>query len=120
VAPMFREGIAPADYASVLADTKIALSPRGVSHETFRTYEALRAGCVVIAQRHLPSWFTTGWPVIEVDEWSGIGPLVDGLLKDPAHLAELSEKGLAWWRERCAPEIVGRYIVNEIVGMLTR
>ena len=120
MAPTFRAGLPPADYAAVLADTKIALSPRGVSHETFRTYEALRSGCAVIAQRQLPCWFTDGWPVIEVDEWRGIVGLVDDLVYDTARLEELSERGLAWWRNRCSPETVGRYIVSELVARLTR
>jgi len=119
-APGFRLGLSPADYAAVLADTKIALSPRGVSHETFRTYEALRAGCAVIAARHLPSWWTDGWPVIEVDDWRGIGDLVDMLRADPGRLDALSAQGQTWWRERCSPEAVGAYIATEIVAYLER
>lgn len=120
VGPEFRKGMAPEGYAATLVDTKVALSPRGVSHETFRTYEALRAGCAVIAQRQLPAWFTEGWPVIEVDEWSGLEALLKRLLADPAHLDELSARGLAWWRERCSPAATGRYMAGEIVRRLTR
>lgn len=119
LAPAFREGLSPADYAAYLADTKIALSPRGVSHETFRTYEALRAGCAVIAARQLPSWFVDGWPVIEVDDWTGLDRRIEDLLSDTDRLQNLSARGQAWWRERCCPEAVGRYIVQEIVARLT-
>ena len=116
--PSFREGMAPEIYGATLADTKIALSPRGVSHETFRTYEALRAGCAVIAARHLPAWFTDGWPVIEVDDWRALPELADTLLGDPARLESLSRLGLEWWRAMCSPEAVGRYMAREIVGRL--
>jgi hypothetical protein len=117
VGPAFREGMAPTDYAAMLADTKIALCPRGVSHETFRTYEALRAGCAVIAARHLSSWWTAGWPVIEIDDWAGLGTLIDELRADPVRLDALGQRGLAWWRARCSPKAVGAHIVGD---MLTR
>ena len=107
-------GRPPEDYARRLADTKIALSPRGVSHETFRTYEALRAGCVVIAQRQLSAWFTEGWPVIEVDDWSDVGDLADDLLGDSARLEDLSRQSLAWWQEKCSEEAVAHYVVREL------
>ncbi len=113
-APAFREGLAPEVYAVRLADTKIALSPRGVSHETFRTYEAMRAGCAVIAERQLLAWFTEGWPVIEVDDWNEAGPIVEGFLADPARLEELGQVCQAWWLERCSEEAVAHYIVREL------
>ncbi len=106
--------MAPDVYAARLADTKIALSPRGVSHETFRTYEAMRAGCAVIAERQLPAWFTEGWPVIEVDDWNEAGPIIEGLLADPRRLEELGRACQAWWLEKCSEEAVAHYIVREL------
>jgi hypothetical protein len=119
VGPAYRQGIAPEEYARTLVNTKIALAPRGVSHETFRLYEAMRAGCVVIAERQLPTWFNDGWPVIEVDGWDDISQRIDRLLADAARLKELSARGQAWWREKCSPAVVGRYMAREIVGRLT-
>lgn len=113
-APAFREGLPPDVYAQKLAGTKIALSPRGVSHETFRTYEALRAGCAVIANRQLPTWFTDGWPVIELDDWQDVGGVVDGLLGDEQRIEQLSRDSLSWWREKCSEEAVAHYIVREL------
>ncbi len=113
-APEFRKGVSPDDYGRTLVNTKIALSPRGVSHETFRTYEALRAGCVVIAARQLPSWFNEGWPVIEVDGWDGIESTVAALITDKDRLQEISDQSLAWWREKCSPEACAHYMAREI------
>jgi len=113
-APGFRLGHSPEEYSRRLADTKIALSPRGVSHETFRTYEAMRAGCAVLAQRQLPTWFNEGWPVIEVDNWAEAGIIVDDLLGDPARLDALSHQSVAWWEEKCSEEAVAHYIVREL------
>ena len=119
-APGFRLGHTPQDYAGRLADTKIALSPRGVSHETFRTYEAMRAGCVVIAERQLPSWFNEGWPVIEMADWDGVGGRVRELLNDPARLEDISRQSLHWWREKCSEEAVAHYMVRELSLKLLR
>ena len=115
---VFRGGMPAPEFGGLLAETKIALCPRGVSHETFRLYEAMRVGCVIIAARQMPTWFTTGWPIMEVDDWTGIEALVDDLLADPDRLKELSQRTLAWWRERCCPQAVGRYIADEILGYL--
>ena len=113
-APGFRLGLSPQDYADRLADTKIALSPRGVSHETFRTYEAMRAGCVVIAESQLSSWFNEGWPVIEVADWEGVGSLTRELLSDPKQLEEISQQSLDWWQEKCSEDAVAHYMVREL------
>lgn len=110
----FRSGLAPELYARRLTESKIVLSPRGVSHETFRTYEAMRAGCAVIAARQLPAWYIDGWPVIELDDWQGIDALVKELLSDEARLQALSEQNLAWWRDHCSPEAVAHYMVREL------
>ncbi len=117
-APAFRKGLSPAQYADKLSQTKIALSPRGVSHETFRTYEALRAGCVVIAQRQIPCWWTKGWPVIEVDDWQTIGELVRAQLGDGAAMQVRAEAGRKWWRDNLSPAAVADYMIAEIASQL--
>jgi hypothetical protein len=118
-APEFRKGLSPQDYAAKLAQTKIALSPRGVSHETFRTYEALRAGCVVIAQRQIPCWWTNAWPVIEVDDWHGIDALVRAQLSNAAAMQVRAEAGRQWWRDKLSPAAVADYMIGEIVSHLS-
>jgi hypothetical protein len=117
-APEFRKGLSLEDYADKLAHTKIALSPRGVSHETFRTYEALRAGCVVIAQRQIPCWWTKGWPVIEVDDWQTIGELVRAQLGDPGAMQMRAEAGRKWWQDKLSPAAVADYMIAEIASQL--
>ncbi len=110
----FRAGHTPEVYAHKLAQTKLALCPRGVSHETFRIYEAMRAGCVVIAARQLPAWFNEGWPVIEIDDWSELKELADGLLGNEKRLQELSLETRAWWEEKCSEEAVAHYMAREL------
>jgi hypothetical protein len=108
------EDFTPEVYAHKMAQTKVALCPQGASHETLRIYEAMRAGCVVIAARQLPSWFSEGWPVIELDDWGELKDLADGLLADDKKLQDLSQQTRAWWEEKCSEEAVAQYMAREL------
>jgi len=74
----------------------------------------MRAGCVVIAARQLPAWFNEGWPVIEIDDWSELKELADGLLGNEKRLQELSLETRAWWEEKCSEEAVAHYMAREL------
>ena len=116
----FRAGLSGDDFGRQLAKTRIALCPRGVSHETFRVYEALRAGAVVVAERQHRTWFNDDWPVIEIDDWQHIGRVVDTLLPNTAALQQFSEAGHNWWRDVCSPAAIGHFMVRECVSAMIR
>jgi hypothetical protein len=86
-------------YSRVMARTKICLAPRGTSHETFRMYEGLLFGCVVIADRLPDRSFYRGSPVIEIDDWRQAPAIVRRLLRDPVKLEELHRAGLQFWSD---------------------
>ena len=101
-------------YAHNMAQSKIALCPKSISHETFRLYEAMRAGCVVVAARQLQSWFTNDWPVIEIDDWGELKDVASEILNDNQRLQEISEKTRLWWKENCSEEAVALYIARKL------
>jgi hypothetical protein len=101
-------------YAQSIAQSKIALCPAGISCDTFRIYEAMRAGCVVIVPRQVPAWFNHGWPLIELDDWCELKPIADSLLNNPKKLQEISDQTRAWWEEKCSEEAVARYMAREL------
>lgn len=101
-------------YSEIMADTKIALSPRGSSVETYRFFEAMRQGCVVICDRLPPHWFYAGCPAIEIDDWSHLDALVDALLADPERLAELHRQSLSWWDEKLSERAVAQVIARSL------
>jgi hypothetical protein len=112
-------GLSIGAYADSLYDTKIALAPDGwKSAESFRVFEAMKAGCIVVTSPKPVFWFYEGWPAIELKSWNDMEPLVDRLLKDPDRLSRLQARHIEWWRMHCSEISLARYIANEINSAL--
>lgn len=94
------------DYSERLMNTKICLSPRGTSLETFRYFESLRYGCVLIAEPVPKYWFYEDSPAIYLNNWNRLPVVIENLLADPNRLVELHEQALDWWQSRCSPAAV--------------
>jgi hypothetical protein len=103
-----------ARYSQTMMQTKICLVPRGTSLETYRYFEGLRFGCVVIAERLPRRWFYDAAPALRVRRWSELERLIPELLADPKRLESLSRASLDWWSGRCSGEAVGAYIVRKL------
>jgi hypothetical protein len=99
-------------YTAIMADTKIALAPRGSSVETYRFFEAMRQGCVVICDRLPPHWFYADSPAIQIDDWANLEAEVSALSADPERLADLHRRSLAWWDEKLSEHAVARMVAK--------
>jgi hypothetical protein len=99
-------------YSQFLMDTRICLAPRGASPETFRHFEALRAGCVVVTDVHPERWYLRGAPFVTVRSWTELEDAVAPLLDDPALLERCHHQSLDWWRTHCSEEVVGRHLAD--------
>ena len=99
-------------YTEIMADTKIALAPRGSSVETYRFFEAMRQGCVVICDRLPPHWFYVGCPAIQIGDWSNLETEVKALSADPERLTDLHRRSLAWWNEKLSERAVAQVIAR--------
>jgi hypothetical protein len=101
-----------ANYAEILARCKISLVPRGTCYDTYRFFESLKAGCVVICE-HLPDvWFYQGHPGITIKDWRDLPRLLDRLLSDPELLERKSEEAIKFYNERCRQEVVAKRMVE--------
>ena len=102
-------------YSEALMDARIALVPRGVIADTFRFWQALRAGCVVVTDT-LPrgSRLYDGAPVVRVGRWEELEVVVPELLADPARLRDLHERSVGWWATRGAPAAVGAHMAARL------
>lgn len=103
------------EYVEVLANTRIAPSPRGwPSLETSRFFEALAFGCVVVVEELPDRYYYSGAPVARVKRWSQLPQLVSELLAQPEAMLAMHEAGIRWWNERCAPAAIGHRMAGAI------
>jgi len=110
----------PIAYSRSLMDARICLVPRGGSVETFRFFEALRAGCVVVCEPLPRAWFYDGSPAVALGDWRRLPDVLERLLDDPAELRRRHEAGLAWWRERCSVPAVAAFVAARVGTALSR
>lgn len=111
----FKEGYSVYEYGQVLAESKIVLSPNGfTSPECFRLYEAMRAGCVVIAERLPDVIFYKDSPIIQVANWKVGLAIANELLKDPERLRILQEKTIEWWNTVCSEKATASYMLEKL------
>jgi hypothetical protein len=99
-------------YSEIMADTKICLAPRGSSVETYRFFEGMRQGCVVICNRLPPHWFYVGCPAIQIDDWGNLEAEVKALTADPQRLLDLHRETVAWWRTKLSEPAIGSLIAK--------
>jgi hypothetical protein len=103
-------------YSKKLMNTKISLVPRGTSPQTFRFFQSLRAGCVVITDTLPSQWFFQGSPAIVLHTWSELPAVVSELLAEPAELKRRHRQSLNWWDSVCSEEAVGRYVAERSIA----
>ena len=105
-------------YSELLAETRLCLVPRGNSPETFRFFEALRAGCIVICEALPNHWFYRGAPVVSVRRWSELSSVVTPLVADPPTMHGLHRASLEWWTTRCSEVALGQFMAQRIISAL--
>ena len=116
----YRTAIAtdPAGYTERLADTKIAVLPRGAVLETSRLYEAARAGCVLVSLGLPNRPFMKRCPAIILRSWGELAGLVEDLVAQPDRLRALSDASLRWWAEDCSEQAMGAAMARQLGAAL--
>jgi len=107
-------------YSHQMMDMRVCVAPRGTSFETFRFFEGLRYGCVVITEALPSRWFYDGAPVIRIKRWHELEPVLNSLLTDPKRVHELHQASLRWWDERCSESAVGRYMAERLISLANK
>ncbi len=106
--------ISSRSYSELVAQTRVCLVPRGNSPETFRFFEALRAGCVVVCEPLPDHWFYRGAPVVSLNHWDELGTILPPLLADGGALEGMHRASVHWWESRCSERAIGRFIAARI------
>lgn len=103
-------------YSERLMDSKICLAPRGSLFETFRFFEGLRYGCIVVTEALPPRWFYKDSPVIQLSVWSDLERMTQDLSKK-AHILQLKhEASLNYWKAKCSEESIGKFMAEKITS----
>jgi hypothetical protein len=106
-------------YSALMMNTRICLAPRGTSPETFRFFEGLRAGCVVVSDVLPRHWFYDGSPALEIGDWRDLEDLVLPLLRNPDRLDMLHTASLRWWTERCSEAALAAFMADVLRAKLS-
>lgn len=114
----FKKGYSPQEYGKVLSESKIVLCPKGYDMaESFRHFESMRAGCIVISEQLPDTEFYTGSPIIQINNWEEGLSKVKELLSDPTAMAAIQKATVNWWKERCSELATARYIHAKLVQL---
>lgn len=111
----FGKGLSGPEYADHLAQSKIVLCPRGfLTSETYRHFEAMRAGSIIISEPLPPLRFYQGSPIITLESWRGVRERLLELVNQPERLVSLQKQTLTWWADQCSEIATAAYISSVI------
>jgi len=113
----FLGGLPREEYLEVLSQTKIALCPAGAySLETFRFFEASRAGCLVMCEQLPKMWFYEQSPWM-CARWSSVGDAIDyAMQQGEKFLEEVQNNTLEFYNNCAHPVSVGKYISHNTLN----
>lgn len=105
-------------YSASMMNTKICLAPRGTTFETYRFFEAMRYGCIIITEPLPLRWYYRGAPVIELADWNSLEIVLKNLLSNPQLMQELHQQTLKHWETHCSEAAIGGFIAGVLNGLL--
>ncbi len=111
----FNSGLSPEEYTRYLYNSKIILCPKGfTSAETFRHYEAMQSGGIVISQRLPDVFYYKNSPIIQIDSWAQLDEKVGELIGDDDRMKKIQQQTYKWWDEVCSEKAVSKYIAQSL------
>jgi hypothetical protein len=106
------------EYSKILMESKICLAPQGTSLETFRFFEGIRYGCIVIAEVLPGHWFYKDSPAITIDSWHELEDLMSKLVTDSDFLHKKHKESLAWWNSHCSEIALAEYMYQNLESLI--
>ncbi len=102
-------------YSEKMMQSRICIAPRGSMADTFRAFEGLRAGCLVVANP-LPrdEYLYPKAPLLIVDHWREIRGILERYARNLDALEEFRAQGLAWWNSHLRPEALAPRVASEL------
>ena len=112
----FNMGLDGFEYSRKMHNAKIVVCPAGnVSMETFRHYEAMRSGAIVVSPRLPQTKIYKDAAICQVDDWEyTVGDTIMDLLSDLDMLQLVQERQQQTYNNRFTAKSVAKYI-NELL-----
>tara|TARA_R100000664_G_scaffold31446_1_gene45032 strand:- start:3132 stop:3995 length:864 start_codon:yes stop_codon:yes gene_type:complete len=105
-------------YSDVINNTKIVPVPIGSgSYESFRFFEAMMCGCVVLNTKLPTTDFYNNAPHVRLTSWDQIVRAIDILMADPSRMQVLSDRARQWYKDFCSPEAISNLIISKLEGV---
>lgn len=109
----FAQGLTGESYADALQVSKFSICPPGFHrNETFRHFEAMRAGSIPVSLPLPDNRAYRGAPILTVSDWSHLRDAIRSELSDPEGLAQRQRAVLDWWSTMCSPTAVAAYMAE--------
>lgn len=102
------------EYSQKMMNSRICVIPRGSTLETYRFFEALRYGCIVVTQGLPSRWFYNGSPAILLSKWSELEEVLKKIISDKDFMKKKHQESLNWWKTKCSETAVGEYIAQQL------
>jgi hypothetical protein len=108
-------GAAFSSYSEKMMQSRICVAPRGSMADTFRSFEGLRAGCLVVANP-LPKdrFLYPKAPLLIVDHWREVRGILERYARSVDALEDWRARSLGWWDEYLRPEVVGASVAVQL------
>lgn len=111
----FSKGLPPEEYADVLNNSKIVLSPHGfITPDCFRTYEALRQGCIVITDKLFDEDIFNNSPIIQIKDWSNLSGIINYILTNKDFQEKIVDEQYRYYNKYLSGYGVSNYIMDII------
>lgn len=101
-------------YSEILMNTKICVSPRGTNLETFRYFEGLCYGCIIIAEEQPDYNYLEGSPAIILKSWDDLPKILENLYKNEALMESLHKKGMEYFAKKVDSPIIAEQMAKDI------
>lgn len=117
----FNKGLDGETFSWILSHSRIAFCPKGwVNTETFRLYEAMRLGCVVISEYLPDRSYYEDIPIFQIKDWKSGVELAKDISEDVSLLEQVGNANREFYESTFNPKIVARKISSEISNKQTR
>lgn len=114
----FGGGLEGREYCEVMRHSKIVLAPKGwVNTETFRLYEAMQYGCIVVTEELPKRKYYENIPVIQVSDWKKGFTEIKKLLKNKQFLDELSDNHKKFYDNHLSAKAAAKIFAEKLYSL---